>query len=179
MGMQALLNMLVSCFGRRMTVNGQFVRALKRSLPSDLTAAQGEELGLRLVQRCTFAPTVAEILSEWRTMRGEMRRRAAVTAPAPIGRKTAVPQKVRDIRHFLQQRQPLPKGEAVPALCDFARQFFPDISDDMIQKNWLEIANCMHDRQEEERTGRACRTGMVMEPDGTISLVVQLLSRTG
>lgn len=113
--MQALLNMLVSCFGRRMTVNGQFVRALKRSLPSDLTAAQGEELGLRLVQRCTFAPTVAEILSEWRTMRGEMRRRAAVTAPAPIGRKTAVPQKVRDIRHFLQQRQPLPKGEAVPA----------------------------------------------------------------
>lgn len=160
-------------------MNAQFVRVLKRSLPGELTAEQGEELGSRLAQRCTFPPTIAEILDEWRVMRRDMRRREAMPPPVPVRRNPAVARQVRAVRDLLQQGRPLPRGEVTPELRDFARRFFPDISDESIRRNWLEIANCMYDRQEQERTKSSYQTVMELEPDGTICLAMRMRTMAG
>ena len=179
MGMQVLMNTLVSCFGRRMNMNPQFIHVLKASLPAGLTEEQGAELGARLAQTCKFAPTIAEILAEWRAMRRDMQRRESMPPPMPVRRNPAVVRRLCSVRDLLRQGNPLPKQDIGPELREFARQRFPDISDDVIRRNWLEIMNCMDYAAEQQRTASPYQMVMELEPDGTISLSMKTLECAG
>ena len=175
MGMQVLMNTLASCFGRRMNMNPQFIHVLRTSLPAGLTEAQGAELGARLAQTCKFAPTIAEILAEWRAMRRDMLRRESMPPPTPVRRNPAVVRRLRSVRDLMRQGSPLPKQDVGPELREFARRRFPDISDDVIRRNWLEITNCMDYAAEQQRTASPYQMVMELEPDGTISLSMKTL----
>lgn len=179
MGMQVLMNTLVSCFGKRMNMNPQFVHVLRKSLPAELTAEQGAELGARLAQTCKFAPTIAEILAEWRAMRRDMLLRESQPPTPPVRKNPAVVRRLRAACELLRQGCPLPKQDIGPELRSFARQRFPDISDDVIRKNWLEIMNCMGYAEEQKRTASPYQMVMELEPDGTISLSMKTLGHAG
>ena len=79
----------------------------------------------------------------------------------------------------MRQGSPLPKQDVGPELREFARRRFPDISDDVIRRNWLEITNCMDYAAEQQRTASPYQMVMELEPDGTISLSMKTLGCAG
>ncbi len=169
MGMKALMHTLAACYGRQMNMQPQFSAILKKSLPADLTPEQGRTLGESLVRRCKFAPTVAEILEAWQSVKP--RYQTARCPPPRTGRMDpAAIRRIRSIRQALQDGASLPPPAVTPALQEFARLFFPGISDETIRRNWLTIMNCKHDREKQLASGDPYWTVMTLLPDGCISL---------
>ena len=100
MAMQTLLTTLRACYGENQNTNPIFIEALKDNLPSGISATQAKTLAQRIVATHKFAPSIAEILEEWRQMRRDMNRHV-YTAPVFTGKIS-------------------------PELVQFARQFFPE-----------------------------------------------------
>ena len=103
-------------------------------------------------------------------MRRDMLRRESLPPPVPVRKNPAVVRRLRAACDLLRQGSPLPKQDIGPELREFARQRFPDISDDIIRRNWLEITNCMSYAEEQQRTASPYQMVMEMESDGTICL---------
>lgn len=74
MAMQTLLTTLRACYGENQNTNPIFIEALKENLPSGMSATQAKTLAQRIVATHKFAPSIAEILEEWRQMRRDMNR---------------------------------------------------------------------------------------------------------
>lgn len=64
-------------------------------------------------------------------------------------------------------------GPVSPELVQFARQFFPEISETTVQQNRLEIMNCKSDREKELAENSKFRTTMAMTAKGDITLFIR------
>lgn len=174
MGIQTLLGILNACYGGRMNRTETFIHILKKQLPSALTDEQGQLLGERLVSRCKFPPSVAEILEEWNQMKREERRRTApVLEYRPPSADPAIIGYLKQVQQTLRSRQPVPALSVAPDVWDFVRYFFPDISEPVVQRNVTAILNCRSDRMVQRRERSPYRTVMHLTEDGTIELSVR------
>lgn len=61
-----------------------------------------------------------------------------------------------------------------PQVMAFARQFFPEISERTVRRSLLDIMNCMSERQKETVAGSTYQTCMVLNEQGTITLVMRM-----
>jgi hypothetical protein len=133
-------------------------------------------LAERLIKRCKFAPSIAEILDEWSLFRREMNRHedeqpAHTTATNP-----------RILQHLKQAREALQRGESISqtVISDEMRQFvhtyYPEIPDSLIQKNWMEIANCMRDQKEQLLQNSRYQTVMHLTKEGVIELMMRKIA---
>jgi len=142
-----------------------------------MTRDQAENLSRRLIIRYRFLPSIAEIIEEWRTM---SREKCMKTPRSEIcvkdTERSFVLQRLRQIRQDVAAGKRFPKPEISPEVTAFVRLFYPDISDALIRRNWLEIMNCMQHRQQQERERSPYRTVMHLCQDGSIELRMWLIS---
>lgn len=88
-----------------------------------MSATQAKTLAQRIVATHKFAPSIAEILEEWRQMRRDMNRHV-YTAPVFIGKMSPeAAQKIREAKQRIHENQSAGIGPVSPELVQFARQF--------------------------------------------------------
>ncbi len=105
-----------------------------------MTDSDTKELLVRLLKRCKFEPTIAEIMDEWRTL-----------------------------QRAIRNGEPIPGVEVDSTLITFARNFFPGISLETITRNKLELSCCLMERQQELDENCRYRTVPVMDSNGEIT----------
>ena len=161
MGLRVLMNTLTACYGTNQNTNAAFIAILRENLPSDLSAAQGKSLARRIVTTHKFAPSLADILEEWRQMRHEMNRRVYEA------------QLLREAKDRIRDGKTADYSPVTPKVMRFVQQFFPEISESTVQRNRLEIMNCMRDREKETAANSQFRTCMAMDNNGMITLFMR------
>lgn len=135
-----------------------------------MTAQEAESLLHRLLKRCKFEPSIAEVMEEWYAIVRE-NRRSQVFRPGPA---QTVPQRhinrLKDTRQALLEGRPIEGLNLSKELIRFARSFFPEISLPVIERNRLEISNCMTDRQKDLERKDGYMTYMKLNKNGVITL---------
>ena len=76
----------------------------------------------------------------------------------------------------IRESRPKAYGAMSPHVMEFARQFFPDISEATAQRNCLDIMNCMSTREAEIASGSPYRTYMELNDNGMITLVIRKIA---
>ena len=146
---------------------------IKQALPDDLSEETGKKLAERLIKRCRFMPSVAEIIEEWHLMCRE--KSALVQFPTKRYAKPnrAMLQRIREIRETVASGHRFPEPPLTQDVIDFAHQFFPEMSDTLIRRNWQEITSCQLENRKEEQTNSRYRTVMKLGKEGTIELLMR------
>jgi hypothetical protein len=172
---QLLLGNLISCFPKQaQQIDNRWTVVFYDVLPPTMTEEQSRLLSNRLIARYHFLPTIAEILEEWRALVREERLREALPVAASAGKTNPVILNfLRKVRSDVKAGKRFPKPKVTPELMEFARLFFPEISEAMVQRNWLEIMNCKTEREKEMEENSRYRTIMKMMPDGNIELMMR------
>ena len=181
MAIPTLMKVLTTCYGGKMRSHTMFTTILKKKLPPSLTTTQGQELGERLVVRCIFPPSLAEILEEWRLMQSESRRpeKAALPEWTKQSLCPSVRRQIEDVKERIRRREPAP-FRPIPGECwAFVRSVFPEITETQVRQNLMEIRNCMDDQKQQRRTGDPYRTLMRLTEDGNIELFMCKVRREG
>lgn len=151
------------------------MRILKDMLPP-MTEDQARALARRILETHRFEPSIADVLAHWRDM--ERRRRQQEGAiyldetPPRIShaeRKRRAGE-LRRVRTALGQRRSVPGLVVSESLTAFARSFFPHMSEELIERNKMEIANCRADREREDRCGSPYVTMMELDETGCVTL---------
>jgi hypothetical protein len=173
-----LLGNLISCFQRQaQQIDSRWTAIIDELLPDSMTLEQARNLSRRLIIRYRFLPSIAEIIEEWRAIsREEYMKTPRSETGVQDTEKSLVSQRLRQIRKDVAAGKRFPKPEIDPEVTAFARVFYPDISDALIRRNWLEIMNCMQHRQQQEREHSPYRTIMHLCHDGSIELRMWLIS---
>jgi hypothetical protein len=167
------MNTLTACYGTNQNTNAAFIAILRENLPSDLSVAQGKSLARRIVTTHKFAPSLADILEEWRQMRHEMNRRV-YEAPKFTGHMSReAAQLLREAKDRIRDGKTADYSPVTPKVMRFVQQFFPEISESTVQRNRLEIMNCMRDREKETAANSQFRTCMAMDNNGMITLFMR------
>lgn len=173
MAMQTLLTTLRACYGENQNINPIFIAALQDNLPSDLSAAQAKALAQRLVTTYKFAPSIAEIVAEWRQLRRDMQRHV-YEAPSFTGHMSrAAVQLLREAKTRIRDGRTMEHRPVSPKVMQFVRQFFPEISENTVRRSQLEIMNCMSEQQKEAAADSPYRTCMAMKDNGMITLYMR------
>lgn len=135
-----------------------------------MTAQEAECLLHCLLKRCKFEPSIAEVMDEWYAIVRENRCPEAFQA----GPSRTVPQRhinqLKDTRQALLEGRPIDGLNLSDELIGFARSFFPEISLPVIERNRLEISNCMTDRQKDLERKDGYMTYMKLHKNGVITL---------
>ena len=154
---------------------------MKKKLPPSLTTTQGQELGERLVVRCIFPPSLAEILEEWRLMQSESRRpeKAALPEWKKQSLCPSVRSRIEDVKARIRRREPAPLQPIPDEVWAFVRSVFPGMTETRVRQNLMEIRNCMDDQKQQRRTGDPYRTLMRLTEDGNIELFMCKVRREG
>ena len=109
-------------------------------------------------------------MEEWYAIVRE-NRRPQVFRPGPA---QTVPQRhinrLKDTRQALLEGRPIEGMNLSEKLIRFARSFFPEISLPVIERNRLEISNCMTDRQKDLERKDGYMTYMKLDKNGVITL---------
>lgn len=178
MPMKTLLITLIGCYGKQVNESREFFAVLQKVLPSSMTEEHATQLAHRLIKRCKFAPSIAEILEEWKQMRREIYREEAVYHPEQqtqhLRRQTL--QQAKDIKTAWHEGASAVSTEVTPDLREFIYTFFPDMSDDTMKRNWLEIMNCKKDREQELIQNSRWRTYMKLNKEGNIELIMRKIA---
>ena len=133
----------------------------------------GEELGERLVKRCKYMPTVVEILDEWHLMCRQQIRKAQFTDERHVKPNKALLARIREIREQANSGRRFPDPVVKPDVIEFAHSVFPDLSENLIRRNWQNITSCRYENEKELKNNCRYRTVMKLEKDGTIELMVR------
>lgn len=151
------------------------MRILKDMLPP-MTESQARALARRILETHRFEPSIADVLAHWRDME---RRRRQLEGPAygdekPLRISSAERNRrageLRRVRTALGQRRSVPGLVVSESLTAFARSFFPHMSEELIERNKMEIANCRADREREDRCGSPYVTMMDLDETGCVTL---------
>ncbi|MGE1062857.1 hypothetical protein NXG27_09575 [Megasphaera paucivorans] len=175
---QLLLGNLISCFQRQaQQIDSRWTTIIDELLPDTMTLDQARNLSRRLIIRYRFLPSIAEIVEEWRAMaREEYMKTSRPETGVKDTEKSRILHRLRKIRQEAAAGNRFPEPEVDPEVTMFARLFYPEISDTLIQRNWLEITNCMQHRQQQEREHSPYRTVMHLCQDGSIELRMRRIS---
>lgn len=138
-----------------------------------MSVTQAKSLAKRLTAAYKFAPSIADIVAEWRQLHRELNRRV-YQAPPDFGPMNAKTKKLLDeAKDRLREGRTAEFRPISPEVMEFARQFFPDISEKTVQRNSLEIRNCMSTQKQEIAAGSPYRIGMAMDDKGMITLFMR------
>jgi hypothetical protein len=107
----------------------------------------GEELGERLVKRCKYMPTVVEILDEWHLMCRQQFRKARFTDERHVKPNKALLARIREIREQANSGRRFPDPVVKPDVIEFAHSVFPDLSENLIRRNWQNITSCRYENE--------------------------------
>ncbi|WP_159445850.1 hypothetical protein [Megasphaera cerevisiae] len=155
-----------------------YAEIVRKSLPVALSEEHGKKLAERLSKRCKFAPSIAEIMEEWKQMRREIYREASVYHPEPrlpyVKRQTL--QQAQAVKISWHEGKRVINCHITAEVREFVHTFFPEMSDDTIRKNWLEIMNCQKDRVRELAQNSRWRTYMKLNTEGNIELVMRKIA---
>lgn len=142
--------------------------------------SESRELLVRLLRRCRYEPSIAEIADEWRTMKRCSR---AVFAASPRQERqtvsAAAARLIRQAQEAIRQGGRVSGIAVSPELIQFARSFFPGISLATIERNKLELACCMAERQQELDEESPYRTIPVMHRSGDITVCMRRMVQQG
>ena len=118
-------------------------------------------------------------MEEWYAIVRENRRPQTFQA----GPAQAVPQRhinrLKDTRNALLEGRPVEGLNLSEKLIRFARSFFPEISLSVIERNQLEISNCMTDRQKDLERKDGYMTYMKLDKRGVITLYMSKINEKG
>lgn len=176
MAIPTLMNTLKACYGANQNTNPIFIEMVKESLGSDISVTQAETLAKRIVSSHKFAPSLADIVAEWQQMRKEMNRRVYEATPVSTTMSPETKRRVTETMDRIRENRPKEYGGMSPHVMDFARQFFPDISEATARRNCLDIMNCMSTRESEIAAGSPYRTYMELNDNGMITLVIRKIA---
>ena len=84
--------------------------------------------------------------------------------------------RIRQIQRDVSEGKPFPQPETTPEMIQFARQYFRNISEETVTRNWLEISVCMRENEKETKNNSRYRTVMHLEKDGTIELFMRKIA---
>ena len=170
-----LMKNLMSCYGKQPSaIDPIWTKTLMKLLPDSLTVQQAETLTKRIVLKCKYFPSIAEIMEEYYLYSKELHKGKVLQFPEvrrTYDGRTA--KKLHAISEFVKKYKKFPKQPVSPDIIKFARSFFPEMSEETIQRNWLEIANCRMERTRELNENSRYRTVMKLCSDGIIELYVQ------
>ena len=152
-----------------------WMRMTMGALPSSLSKDKADELLKRLTRKYRFLPSIAEIYAEWQALVQEEKQGKTVPAVQPPEPKRGyMPRYVKTLLDGIRAG----KRPVLPPVADdvanFARQHFPDISDEVIKKNYLEISACKREQAREEAEHKSCRTVMRLNGKGEVELSVRV-----
>ena len=170
------MNTLKACYGANQNTNPIFIEMVKESLGSDISVTQAETLAKRIVSSLKFAPSLADIVAEWQQMRKEMNRRVYEATPVSTTMSPETKRRVTETMDRIRENRPKEYGVMSPHVMEFARQFFPDISEATARRNCLDIMNCMSTRESEIAAGSPYRTYMELNDNGMITLVIRKIA---
>lgn len=174
MAMKTLLTTLRACYGENQNINPIFIQTLRENLPSQLSAAQAKELAKRLITTHKFAPSIAEIIAEWRQLHRD-RTRHVYASPSHTGKMSPKAARIlQEAKDRICRGQTMEHRPVSPQVMAFARQFFPEISERTVRRSQLDIMNCMSERQKETVAGSTYQTCMVLNEQGTITLIMRM-----
>lgn len=173
MAMQTLLTTLRACYGENQNIHPLFIEALRENLPSDLSAAQAKKLARQLITTHKFAPSLAEIVAAWRQMRQDMHRRV-YEAPLRTGHMSRKAARIlAETKDRIREGRTMEHRPVSPAVMQFARKAFPEISESTVRRSLLEIQNCMSEQEKEAAADSTYRTCMAMQDNGMITLYMR------
>lgn len=176
--MKLLMSTLIGCYAKQMNWSKEFYYVLSGALPKSLTAEEGKTLANRLIVRCKYAPSIAEIVTEWKQMRKELRCQEDVYQPEE--NRNYVDQhtwkRIMAVKERLRAGERLPEPEVTEEIRAFACRYFPEITDSTIQRNWSEITSCRREQAKEQARGSRYSTCMQMMQDGYIELVMRRMA---
>ena len=135
-----------------------------------MTEDESRELLIRLLKRCKYEPTIAEIMDEWRTMR-RCSRPVVFTAKRvekPVF-NPKVAKLLQETRAAIREGRPVTGVVVDEKLMTFARGYFPGISLATMQRNALELSCCYQEQLREIEANSRYRTVPVMDEEGVIS----------
>ena len=170
-GKEKLISALLNCFQKTgsQEPNAEKMRYMKEALP-ELDENESRELIIRLLKRCQYEPTIAEIMDEWRTMR-RCSRPVVFTAKRvekPVF-NPKVARLLQETKAAIREGRPVAGVVIDEKLMTFARGYFPGISLATMQRNALELSCCYQEQLREIEANSRYRTVPVMDEDGVIS----------
>lgn len=111
-------------------------------------------------------------------MRREIYREASVYHPEPrtqyVKRQTL--QQAQAVKMSWHEGKTVIHCHITAEVREFVHTFFPEMSDDTIRRNWLEIMNCQRDRVRELAQNSRWRTYMKLNTEGNIELVMRKIA---
>ena len=176
MAIPTLMNTLKACYGANQNTNPIFIATLKENLASDISVTQAKTLANRLVASYKFSPSISEIVAEWKAMRMAGNRRVYEATPVSTTMSPETKRRVTETMDRIRENRPKEYGAMSSHVMDFARQFFPDISEATARRNCLDIMNCMSTREAEIAAGSPYRTYMELNDNGMITLVIRKIA---
>lgn len=135
---------------------------------------QAQALKIRLLKRCKYEPTIAEIWDEWKAMKRR-------TTPRRVSRETPVVYDPAVARLLREQKQAIADGtyrpahSVTPVLRAYAKRCIPDITEQEIEDNVLEIAASYRDMKASYEPGHAY-VAAIMRHGGMIVPCMRVLS---
>ena len=105
-----------------------------------------------------------------------MNRRVYEATPVSMAMSPETIRRVTETMERIREKRPKEYGAMSPHVMDFARQFFPDISEATARRNCLDIMNCMSTRESEIAAGSPYRTYMELNDNGMITLVIRKIA---
>jgi hypothetical protein len=143
-----------------------------------MSEEHGKKMAERLSKRCKFAPSIAEILEEWKQMRREIYREESVYHQEALTQyvKRQTLQQAKEVKIAWHEGTSGVCHEITAELREFVYTFFPEMSDDTIKRNWLGIMNCKKDRERELAQNSRWRTYMKLNKEGAIELVMRKIA---
>ena len=135
-----------------------------------MTEDESRELLIRLLKRCKYEPTIAEIMDEWRTMR--LCSRLVIFTAKRVEKPVFNPKVSRllqETKAAIREGRPVAGVVIDEQLMTFARGYFPGISLATMQRNALELSCCYQEQLREIEANSRYRTVPVMDEDGVIS----------
>ena len=179
-GIKRLTSILTKCFEKRKSSTSDETEKnvmLMEVLPTSLTEKDAETLARRLVVRCRYMPSIAEIVDEWQLMARERHMNSYYESNQTIKKpNSATLRRIRQIQRDVSEGKPFPQPETTPEMIQFARQYFRNISEETVTRNWLEISVCMRENEKETKNNSRYRTVMHLEKDGTIELFMRKIA---
>ena len=125
-----------------------------------MTEHEGNQLKVRLLRRCKYEPTIADIMEEWKGMKRQ-------GETSPVSRETNRTYNSRVAAVLKATKQALRDGTyhwepvITPVLVAFARHWIPDITEEEIKENFTEIEQAQRAMKDDYAQQRAYVTGLI------------------
>lgn len=139
-----------------------------------MTVEQSQDLKVRLLRRCKFEPTIAEIMEEWKGMQRQPQRQSYQIQEKRVY-DPSVAKALRETKQALQDGTYQWHHVVTPVLAAFAKHWIPDITAAELQANIMEIEQAQRDMKDDYACQRPYVTGL-MRHEGMILTCMRHIS---